>query len=446
MNYLWKSSSRDKSIFLANMLDHFDTAIYSLLAPFLAPIFFPEQDTVIQLLLAYSVLASAVVTRPLGALFFGLFAQNRGIQRGLCFSLYGLGLCCLLISLLPTYVHWGWASGALLFVLRGGIGFFAAGEGSLAPVLILLDKPPEENYETTYWYQTSSMIGTVSASVVCTAILCVQDTYPDAWRLCFLGGSAVSLAAYRLRNTPEILLNTPLIQKRARATIITAFHQLWEHRFSAFSITLLSGFSYITYAFPFIFLNGFVPLITSITLKELLEMNSLLLMLDMLLIPVVGRVLKPFFNKRTSQPYGAHRNIMLLSLSLLVLFVPLMMGQLDFSSTLAKVTFLRIGVILLGVIFLTPKMSYTIHLFEKKEAAPLVIGLASSLGSSLIGRTLPAVCMALWIYKPHPLVPATYVVFWALMGILVIILEIRNREQYPIFKNRSLHNSNPEII
>ncbi len=49
---------QDLSIIIGNGLDHFDTAIYGFIAPFLSKIFFPHNDPVVSLILAYSICRS----------------------------------------------------------------------------------------------------------------------------------------------------------------------------------------------------------------------------------------------------------------------------------------------------------------------------------------------------------------------------------------------------
>ena len=56
--------------FLGNVLDHYDTALYGLLVPWLAPLIFPKEDPIVALIVAYGLLSAGIVTRPLGALFF----------------------------------------------------------------------------------------------------------------------------------------------------------------------------------------------------------------------------------------------------------------------------------------------------------------------------------------------------------------------------------------
>ena len=79
-------SRRDWSLLVGNALDHFDSALYGLLAPILAPLFFPHHDPVVQLILAYSVLGTSLITRPLGAFIFGVWAHKSNPMRVLSFS------------------------------------------------------------------------------------------------------------------------------------------------------------------------------------------------------------------------------------------------------------------------------------------------------------------------------------------------------------------------
>jgi MFS family permease len=73
-------SKRDYSILIGSAVDHFDTAIYSFLAPVFAQLFFPNSNPIISLILAYSVLATTIITRPLGSYIFCLIALNDRYQ------------------------------------------------------------------------------------------------------------------------------------------------------------------------------------------------------------------------------------------------------------------------------------------------------------------------------------------------------------------------------
>ena len=133
-------SKRDYSILIGSAVDHFDTALYSFLAPIFAQLFFPTSDPIISLILAYSVLATTIITRPLGSYIFGLIALTSGPAVSLSYSLVGVGMTTLALGFLPTYNQIGVYAPILLIILRFFSGIFSAGEISIAKLYILAEK------------------------------------------------------------------------------------------------------------------------------------------------------------------------------------------------------------------------------------------------------------------------------------------------------------------
>jgi divalent metal cation (Fe/Co/Zn/Cd) transporter len=70
-------SRKDFTILLGNAVDHFDTSIYAFLAPVMAPLFFPHADPVVGLIMAYSIFATSIITRPFGTYIFGMICKSK---------------------------------------------------------------------------------------------------------------------------------------------------------------------------------------------------------------------------------------------------------------------------------------------------------------------------------------------------------------------------------
>ena len=68
-------SKKDFTILLGNAIDHFDTSIYVFIAPTISSIFFPNNNPIIELILAYSIFATSIVTSLLGAYIFGTLTK-----------------------------------------------------------------------------------------------------------------------------------------------------------------------------------------------------------------------------------------------------------------------------------------------------------------------------------------------------------------------------------
>lgn len=60
------------SVCLGNLFEHYDTALFGFLSPFLAPLFFPKHDPLTALILTYAIIPLGMVMRPLGALFLDM--------------------------------------------------------------------------------------------------------------------------------------------------------------------------------------------------------------------------------------------------------------------------------------------------------------------------------------------------------------------------------------
>lgn len=57
---------------LGNLFEHYDTALFGFLSPFLASLIFPDHDPITALILTYAIIPIGMLARPLGALVFGV--------------------------------------------------------------------------------------------------------------------------------------------------------------------------------------------------------------------------------------------------------------------------------------------------------------------------------------------------------------------------------------
>jgi MFS family permease len=188
------SSKKDFIILLGNVIDHFDTSIYLFLAPVMAPLFFPHSDPVIALIMAYGILATSIVARPVGTYIFGMITNNSGPSKALSYSLIGVGTATLVVSILPDYHTIGIAAPILLIIFRIFREIFAAGESAIAKLYILQDKPEKEAFKSSYLYQTSTIFGIILASVASTFVHYLDIA--NSWRIVFFLGGFAAIIGY----------------------------------------------------------------------------------------------------------------------------------------------------------------------------------------------------------------------------------------------------------
>ncbi len=405
-----KKKTQDLPILIGNILDHFDTSLYSFLAPILAPIFFPHYSPSVQLILAYSIPITSICTKPLGSVIFGIIAQVAGPVKGLSYSLIGLAITTALTGLLPSYQKIGLLAPIGLILLKGAASVFAAGENIIAKLYIMEDKEEAEEFNASYLYQTSCILGIVMSSLAsAAAITAANKGYSEAWRVCFWFGGCVAFIGYFFRKSQLTVASAAIIKPNIYSYANLFWLSLLNHKANIFRIAVSTGFSYLTYSLPFIVMNSFIPLISQVTLENMMKLNSILLILDMLMIPLIGYLTRKLNNLR----------VMIIAASLLVIsIIPLWYGLRD--ASLLYITFVRFWIVICGVVFLCPLNIWHKKLINAPEQY-LLIGIGTSLGSVTIGYLTPAICLLLWQITGMSISIALYVVLIGAVTLYAIV-------------------------
>lgn len=397
-------NKRDASILMGNALDRFDTSLYGFLAPVLGPFFFPQYDTTVQLILTYATSAVSLFSRPLGAFLFGMCARNYGPVVSLSYSLIGVAIMTVLIGCTPGYAVIGWVAPLLLVCVRFMRGICAAGESTVAKLYIMEGKTDHHALRASYWYQSSSMFGIVMASAVATVVIGMQ---PELWRICFWAGGLTGCAAYYMRTCGADKKEDPHQLLYAGYTY-ASLSLLWSNKSNVLRVAIVTIFSHMTYAVPFVFMNSFVPLITDITLQTMMMLNTSLLFFDMLAVPIMGR-----FSERYNARHIMISASMVLGFSIVPLFYCLPTAPLWY------VTFVRLWIVFWGVLFLCPLNFWCKSLFSSSDQYFLV-GMGNALGTATLGHMTTPICLWLWYVTGFAWMPAVYMAL--VMGLAMYVI------------------------
>lgn len=361
---------------VGNILEHYDHALFGLLAPFLAPLFFDQQDPLTALILTYGMLPLGILTRPLGSLFFGWIGDRFGRREALFYSLLTTALATISIGCLPTHADAGiWAPIFLAFA-RMVQSFCAAGESTGGAIFVLEHTSEKKRSFMSSLYDASSILGILTASALVT-FFSAQGIVEEKWRLLFwIGGSSALLGILlRLKTKTEALVSKkePLL------------HILKANKAILLSIILLSGFSYTTYSLSFTLMNGFVPLITFLTKADVLKVNTALLVADMLLLPIFGYL---------AYRFGKEKVMLTALFCSLVGAIPLF--SILSAASLERVIGVRLLIMTFGVAFAAPYYAWCIERIAPQHRFR-ILALGAALGSQLIGMPSSALC--LWVYQ-----------------------------------------------
>ena len=374
--------SKDRLIgMIGNILEHYDNALFGLLAPFIAPLFFPHTDPLTALILTYGMLPLGILMRPLGSVFFGWIGDRMGRTKALFCSLSGMAFSTILIGCLPTYAEAGIYASLFLACSRMLQNFCASGESVGGAVFVLEHTDVSKRSFMSAIYDASSIGGILLASALVTLFSYWGDISQN-WRFLFWFGALSAVFGIFLRCKAQEGREYEKVGMWEKGHL---FSLIKEHRSALVAVICVSGFSYTTYSLAFTLMNGYVPLVTSLSKTAVMGANTLLLVLDMFLLPLFGYI---------ASKQGKEKVMWVAAWASVFCALPLFyMLQ---GAGLMVVMIARLMIVTLGVAF-----SAAYHAWSQERVPPAarytILSLGYALGSQLIGA--PTAAISLWLYK-----------------------------------------------
>lgn len=378
------SSLSQWSMMLGNLFEHYDAALFSLLSPFLAPVFFPLQDPLTALILTYCIIPLGMIARPLGSLIFGYIGDTHGRKEALAFSLSGMAIVTGLMGFLPTYHQVGILAPILLCIGRIFQNFFTAGEVMGGAIYLLENSPESKKNIISSLYDSSKIAGVLLASAG-VSILCTLNMIQDYWRLLYFSGcfTAVFVAFLRVKVTLSPFFVPSLRSSENSFRFI--LKSCWNERQALIAIAVASGFSYASYTLSLVMMNGFVPLVSHVSKTEMMHLNTILLGIDLLLLPLFGIL---------SNRFSREKMMMLSGLVAMISGFPLF-WLLDGASLMTVIT-IRLLLVMIGVCFSAPFHAWSQTLVSASHRYT-VISFGYALGSQILGA--PTAAISLWLFQ-----------------------------------------------
>ena len=259
--------------------------------------------------------------------------------------------------------------------------FCVAGESTGAAIFLLESTEMKKRSLMSSIMNASSMIGIIVASALVT-LLSSQGHIEQSWRCLFWVGGITAILGMILRIQAKNTTISNVQQTTQRTGLIST---LKEHRRAFIAIILASGFSYTTYSTAFTLMNGFVPLVTTLSKTAVMQVNTALLFIDMLLLPCFGYL---------ASRIGKEKLMISAALCMTACALPLFM--LLHQANLALVIIVRLFIVTIGVAF-----AATYHAWAIERVPPehryTILALGCAIGSQLIGVPTSAIC--LWLYQ-----------------------------------------------
>ncbi|MEO3749586.1 MFS transporter [Streptomyces sp. B6B3] len=300
---------------IGNLIEWYDFALYAYSASAISHAFFPDGDDTASLLGTLAVFGVSFLLRPVGGLVLGRIGDRVGRKNVLSVAVLGMGVCTVLMGLIPSYAAIGIAAPILLVLTRLGQGFFSGGEYTGASTFLVEYAPPNRRGQ---WAGISVATGTLPSAFAGFVVLAFS-TMPDAaydswgWRLPFLIAGPFALVGLYLRLRVEDTPQFRALEQQDRKESAPLRTVLTQHRRAVLLVMAIAGLNSVaSYT-----LTSYMPT----HLKENVETgstvaavtNSAVVVVVCALIPVLGRL---------SDSIGRRKVLVTGAVGLVVLAVP----------------------------------------------------------------------------------------------------------------------------
>ncbi|MGV7241063.1 MFS transporter [Caballeronia sp. M23-90] len=171
-------------------LEWFDFTLYGALAATVLPkLFFPSMDSTSALLASLATFGVGLAARPLGAIICGYLGDKMGRRNLMLGTVTIMGVCSMLMGLLPTYASIGVWAPLLLVVLRILQGFALGGESTGAQLMAIEHARSDRRGKYSGLLGLCSPLSQIMANGVLLALssaMSAQAFDAYGWRIPFL--------------------------------------------------------------------------------------------------------------------------------------------------------------------------------------------------------------------------------------------------------------------
>ena len=194
---------------IGNALEFYDFVTYAFFAIQIGRAFFPSTSPYGSLMLSLATFGAGFVTRPIGGLVIGAYADRVGRRAAMTLSFTMMGAAIVAMALIPPYARIGMAAPVLAVTARMVMGFSLGGEVGPTTAYLLEVAPVARRGLTVAWQGGSQMIATAAGGavgVVLSAVLRPAAVDAYGWRVAFLlGAVTLPFGLWVRRGMPETL-------------------------------------------------------------------------------------------------------------------------------------------------------------------------------------------------------------------------------------------------
>jgi MFS family permease len=221
------------AVVIGNWLEFYDFIVFSFFAVMISRAFFPAEligDPFLALLAVLATFWAGFLTRPIGAVIIGAYADRAGRKAALTLTIMLMAVGTAVVALTPGYNTIGIAAPILLVVGRLIQGFSCGGEVGPATSYLLESAQPHQRAALTSWQGTSQQFAGIAGTglgLALAASLTEEQLYDWGWRIPFLIGVLIGPVGLYIRRVLPETMDKHEMHETSAAVLSELFAKHW---------------------------------------------------------------------------------------------------------------------------------------------------------------------------------------------------------------------------
>ena len=393
-----------------NAMEFYDFTTYAFFAVYIGKTFFPATTPFMSLLLSVAVFGVGFVTRPLGGLLIGAYADRAGRKPAMLLTIGLITVGTLGLAVTPSYESIGIAAPVIVVLCRLVQGLALGGEVGPSTSYLVEIAPPGQRGLYGSWQMASQGVASLVAGgmgVALTLALTAEQMLAWGWRVPFvLGLALIPIAVYLRSHMPE-----SLEEGHGPASAPGAARPRLRDHGGLIVIGMFLVFGSTVSTYVSLYLTSYA--VTALKLPPAVAMAATVIVG---LATLGGSLLGGWLSDR----YGRRPVMLWPRVGLLVLTYPAFIWLLDHTSF---INLAMVSVLLAGLTAMSAA-SAIVAIPEQfpRHIRALGLSVVYAIGVTIFGGTTQVIVTWLMKALDNPAAPAIYVVFSSIFTVIAILM------------------------
>ncbi len=395
-----------------NFLEMYDFMVYAYYASYIAREIFPSSSEFASLMLTLGTFGAGYLMRPLGAVVLGSYVDRHGRRSGLILTLFLMAIGTLVIACTPAYRTIGVLAPIIVVLGRLLQGFSAGVElGGVSVYLSEIATPGHRGFYCA-WQSASQQVAVIFAAligVILSSIMPPQTMSLWGWRIPFIIGCLIVPLLFWLRRS---LAETDAFLARKHHPSVS---QIFASLAASWKIVLIGMMLSTMTTVCFYLITAYTPTygieVLHLTSRASLMVTMWVALSNFIWLPVGGAI---------SDKAGRRPMLILFSVVTIVTSYPAMLWLVSSPSNVR----LQIVELWFSIMFGMYNGAMVPYLAEimPPEIRTTGFSVAFSLATAIFGGFTPAICTYLIHVTGNRAMPALWLSFAALCGLVAAVI------------------------